>query len=91
MSDRGLARRTEIAVKIDGVDISADMNNYLLQMTYTDNEEDKTDDLQIMLDDREGIWINDWLSVPGTDTKAAATETTGGEYTIGDTDRERGS
>lgn len=62
MSDSTLARRTVIAVKIDGVDISEDMNNYLLQMTYTDHEEDKTDDLQISLDDRESIWLEDWLS-----------------------------
>jgi phage protein D len=62
MSNSGLARRTEIAVKIDGVDISADMNKYLISMTYTDHEEDKTDDLQINLDDREGIWLTDWLA-----------------------------
>jgi len=58
----GLARRTVIAVKLDGVDISADINKYLLQMTYTDHEEDKTDDLQISLDDREGIWLTEWLN-----------------------------
>jgi hypothetical protein len=62
MSNAGLARRTEIAVKIDGVDVSADMNKYLISMSYTDNEEDKTDDLQISLDDREGIWLTDWLT-----------------------------
>ena len=56
-----LARRTVIAVKIGGVDISADMNRYLLQMTYTDHEEEKADDLQISLDDREGVWLTDWL------------------------------
>ena len=61
MSDSTLARRTEIAVTLDGVDISEDMNKYLLQMTYTDHEEDKTDDLQISLDDREGIWLTNWL------------------------------
>lgn len=86
MSDRGLARRTEIVVKIDGVDISTDMNKYLLQLTYTDHEEDKTDDLQISLDDREGIWINDWFSdVSESDTKQTVTETGGdSEYKIGD-------
>ena len=61
MSDSGLSRRTVIAVKLDGIDISEDMNKYLLQMTYTDNDEDKTDDLQISLDDREGIWLTEWL------------------------------
>lgn len=71
MSDSTLARRTEIAVKIDGVDISLDMNKFLLQMTYTDHEEDKTDDLQISLDDREGIWLTDWLNREGEETKGA--------------------
>lgn len=33
-------------------------------MTYTDNEEDNADDLQITIDDRENIWINDWLNTP---------------------------
>jgi phage protein D len=64
------ARRTEIAVSIDGVDISADANEYLRQLTYTDHEEDKTDDLQLSLDDREGIWLTDWLN-SGNETKGA--------------------
>lgn len=38
-----------------GVDISADINKHLLSLTYTDNEEDKTDDLQLSLEDREGV------------------------------------
>jgi len=37
------------------------MNKYLSQLTYTDNEEYKTDDLQISIDDRERVWIRDWL------------------------------
>jgi len=61
MSDTALARRTIIAVSIDGVDISEDANRYLIGMTYTDNEEDKADDLQLGLDDREGVWLNNWL------------------------------
>ena len=62
MSDSTLARRTEVIVAVDGVDISADINKYLIALTYTDYEEDKTDDLNISLDDRDGIWIQDWLS-----------------------------
>lgn len=81
MSDSTLARRTEIAVKIGGVDVSADMNKYLIQMTYTDNEEDKTDDLQLSLDDREGTWLS-WFGggVSNSDTTAAS-----GELKVGDT------
>lgn len=56
------ARRTEIRLTFEGVDISTDINNYLISLSYTDNEKDKTDDLQLTLDDREGVWLNDWLN-----------------------------
>lgn len=80
MSDRGLARRTEVAVKINGTDISADINDYFQQLTYTDNEEDKTDDLKITLDDREGIWIKNLSSV----VSETNTNSFSRSYSIGD-------
>ena len=49
MSD---TRRTEIAVAFDGVDISAALESSLLSLTYIDNEEDESDDLQIKVEDR---------------------------------------
>lgn len=64
MSNSNLARRTEIKIFFENVDISAKIRDYLLSMTYTDNEEDKADDLQLTLDDREGIWLGDWLNTP---------------------------
>ena len=51
------ARRTAVRLTFAGVDISTDINKHLLSLTYTDNEEDKTDDLQLSLDDREGVWL----------------------------------
>jgi phage protein D len=75
ISGSTLARRTEIKVKIAGVDITDDINKYLTSLTYTDNECDKTDDLQISLDDREGIWLENWLygadDEPPTSTNTA--------------------
>jgi phage protein D len=62
MSGRDLARRTAIEVKFDGIDISDSIQRYLTSITYTDNEEDETDDLQIDLQDRDGIWLTKWLS-----------------------------
>ena len=56
------ARRTVVRLTFAGVDISADINKHLLSLTYTDNEEDKTDDLQLSLDDREGVWLGNWLN-----------------------------
>lgn len=64
MSDASLARSTEIQIIFEGVDITAKARDYLKSLTYTDNEEDNADDLQITLDDREGIWIGDWLNTP---------------------------
>lgn len=58
------ARRTIVRLIFEGVDISADINKHLLSLTYTDNEEDKTDDLQLSLDDREGVWLGNWLNTP---------------------------
>lgn len=58
------ARRTVVRLTFAGVDISADINKHLLSLTYTDNEEDKTDDLQLSLDDREGVWLGNWLNTP---------------------------
>ena len=61
MSAAGLARRTAVEIAFAGEDITASIRPYLLSVTYTDNEEDKTDDLQIRLEDRDGIWLEAWL------------------------------
>ena len=75
------ARRTEIRLLLEGVDISTDISHYLLSMTYTDNEEDKTDDLQLSLEDRGWVWLGDWLN--GDISTAGTQEKTDG-WKIGD-------
>jgi len=87
MSSKDSARRTEIQLVFEGTDISADINKYLLTMTYTDNEEDKADDLQITLDDRENIWLGQWFNTdaqpaPTTDTGAGTGWAIGDEVTV---------
>ena len=61
MSDPNLARRAEMSVSFDGVDITADIKPYLLSLSYTDNEEGEADDLQLTLQDRDGLWLKNWL------------------------------
>ena len=61
MSAAGLARRTEVRLTLDGVDITQDVNKYLISLAYSDNEDGKADDLQVVLDDREGVWMGGWL------------------------------
>lgn len=60
-----IARRTILKVKYEGTDISEDLEYYLLSLSYTDQEEDAADDLQIALEDREGNWARDWLEQTG--------------------------
>ena len=47
MNKQDQARRTAVEIKFAGVDITKDIRPYLLSVTYTDNEEDKADDLQL--------------------------------------------
>ena len=75
MSDRNMARRAEVGVSFSGVDITEAMKPYFLSLTYTDQEEDETDELQIKLQDAEGIWMKDWLTEI---VNAAAAKTSGG-------------
>lgn len=85
MSDRSAARHALAEVYFAGVNISKSLRPYLLSLTYTDNEEDETDDLQIKIEDRDGVWLRKWLDVSvqaaieggGTETAAS-----GGGYTV---------
>ena len=47
MSDRTLARRTEVKLYFKDKDISKDLSKYLLSLSFTDKEEDETDDISI--------------------------------------------
>ena len=61
MSVEAPARRTDAKITFDGTDISAEMRRYLISVSYTDSEEDEADDLQITLQDKEGLWMQDWM------------------------------
>ena len=56
-----MARRAAVEVAFAGVDITDSIRPYLLSLTYTDNEEDESDDLQIKLQDRDALWLESWL------------------------------
>lgn len=62
MSDIDRARRTAVEVAFDGADITNSIRPYLLSATYTDNEEDEADDLQLRLQDRDSVWMCQWLN-----------------------------
>lgn len=58
---KGTVLHTEVTVSLDGVDISDDINKGLISLSYTDNEEDEADDLQIKLEDHSKKWLGEWL------------------------------
>ena len=66
MTDVGrTARRTEIGCTYEGVDIAADLRPHLKGITYTDALSGESDDVQISLEDRDGLWAGAWRPQEG--------------------------
>lgn len=94
MSESSIARRTAVQISFAGVDITDDIRPYFMSLTYTDSEEDETDDLQIKLQDRGGMWACQWLTdmidaaaapankTAGTTAAQGQTSGTGGNYVV---------
>lgn len=54
------SRRVTPIVLYNNKDISADLNNYLKSISYTDNMTGQADDLQLSLADIEHLWAGAW-------------------------------
>ena len=59
------ARRAEVVIVYEGKDITRDLAPYLISFTYTDNASDKADDISFTLEDRERLFIGDWIPTKG--------------------------
>lgn len=59
------ARRILTIIKYNNKDISADISKYMKSISYTDNLSGEADDLQITLEDRQGLWQSTWLPEKG--------------------------
>ena len=55
------ARRVEVRVLVNGADITEKLRPYIVSVSYTDAKSEESDDLQITLQDRDGIWREAWL------------------------------
>lgn len=66
-----LGRRAGLMVVYEQDDITADLAHYLLNFTYTDHANGKADDLQIVLEDRAGIWKRDWFPEKGASLRSS--------------------
>lgn len=55
-------RQSRADISFKGANITNDIAPYLLSVTYTDNEDGETDDLQIRVQDRDSVWLQKWLT-----------------------------
>lgn len=59
------ARRTQISVLYQGVNITDDIKKDLLSFEYTDNASGESDSVSLSLKDEKHIWLNNWFPEKG--------------------------
>ena len=59
------ARRCLVIIKYNDKDISTDLQQYLKNVSYTDNISGEADDLQLTLEDKAGLWQSAWMPEKG--------------------------
>lgn len=64
-------RRAVLRVTYDGVDISADIAEYLTEFSFTDRAHGKQDDISIGLQDKRGLWRGAWFPAKGATLRAS--------------------
>ena len=62
MSVEAPGRRASVRVCIGGADVTERLLRHLISMKCTDNDEDEADDLELVLQDRGGLWSEEWLT-----------------------------
>lgn len=66
-----MARYVELKINYEGANISKDLEPYILSFTYNDNSGDKSDDINLTLQDRDSDWLNGWLPSKGDSIQAS--------------------
>ena len=66
-----VGRQAKFELLYNGVDISADIAPYLISATYTDHSHGKADDLQVTVEDRDGLWRGSWFPQEGASLRAS--------------------
>ncbi|MHC1747431.1 MAG: phage late control D family protein [Cellulosilyticaceae bacterium] len=64
-SEMWTARCVKLIVKYEKKDISKDIAKYMIGCSYTDNASGTADDIDITLEDKEGLWHGAWLPRKG--------------------------
>ena len=67
------ARRAEIAITYQGVSWERNIQKYLTSFQYKDCASGESDQIEIQLSDKDGIWIRDWFPQKGDTIEASMT------------------
>lgn len=70
-----MARRTELNVTYNNTRLTDELGDDLLDWTYTDNLSGEIDDLQLVLQDADVHWLNDWFPSKGSLIEAEIAKT----------------
>jgi phage protein D len=60
-----VARKASVVLFWNKNNITVKITPYLSQVTYTDHEEEATDEIQLTLDNTSGVWFEDWYPTSG--------------------------
>lgn len=61
-----MARTAALSVTYKGKDISKDISASLINFTYTDNEQGKADEIELLLENKKGLWSGSWYPEKGS-------------------------
>lgn len=65
-----LARRIDLFFRYENKDISADIAPFIESLSFTDNASGESDRFEMGLEDRAGLWENDWFPTKGAQMNA---------------------
>jgi len=62
-------RQGRFKISYNGKDITRSMSEYLLSVTYTDKVTGETDEIEVLLEDTDGLWRSSWYPEKGAKLK----------------------
>lgn len=72
----------KINVIYDGVDITDEIQNSISALTYTDNSKNAIDDLEIIVENLDGRWFNEWFPDMNARLSVGLIQTRNGDETF---------
>ena len=61
-----MARTAALNITYKGKDISKDISASLIKFIYTDNEQGKADEIELLLENKKGLWSGSWYPEKGS-------------------------